>query len=221
MAAPEIPSAMRRPSLPNPCVFVVTDRRRTRARPIEEVVDRAIQGGASVVIQRERDLPSGEMLLLARRLRGVCAGRCLFLVADRPDVAILSGADGVHLPEEGLPAAAVRQWLPHGMLLGRSVHSLNAARQAESDGVDYLVLGTVFPSESHPERDPVGPELVQSVTSRVAIPVIAIGGITPENVGRCRAAGAQGVAAITGILQATDPTAIVRDLFAGLGPRCG
>src|SRR5690349_15976367 len=139
-----------RPSLscpfPRRVLMLVTDRTQCGNRSLPQVVADAIDGGVNAIQLREKDLPAGELLALARQLRGVCGHRALLLINDRVDVALLSGADGVHLGETGLPVAAVRQLLPPSMRVGRSVHSVNAARQAELDGADYLLVGTLFPS---------------------------------------------------------------------------
>ena len=198
-------------------VILVTDRTACHKRSLEEVVTAAIQGGVNAVLLREKDLPGAELLALARRLRGLCSESVLFLVSDRVDVALLSGADGVHLPEDSLPVAAVRHLLPPSMKVGRSVHSINAARQAEADGADYLILGTIYTTASHPTGVAAGPELIEQVVARVGIPVVAIGGITPENVAECRRAGARGVAAISVFLQG-DP-AVARQLAEELAAR--
>jgi thiamine-phosphate diphosphorylase len=186
-------------------LMLVTDRRRSGDRPLAAVVDEAIEGGVNIVQLREKDLPAGELLTLARQLRGVCGHRALLFVNDRLDVALLSGADGVHLGEESLPVAAVRRLIPATMFVGRSVHTVNAARQAELDGADYLVAGTIFASPSHPSVVPAGIELLQRITARVSVPVLAIGGVNAENAEECRAAGASGVAVISAVLRAEDP----------------
>ncbi len=188
----------------------VTDRRLCAPRPVADVVAGGVAGGVNLVQLREKDLPAGDLLLLARQLRGLCGRQALLLVNDRADVALLSGADGVHLGEQGLPTAAVRKWLPPSLLVGRSVHSVSAARQAEADGADYLVVGPIFATRSHPGRSPAGVGLLQAVTARVKIPVIAIGGIGPGEVSGCLAAGAMGVAALSALGAAADPAAAAR-----------
>jgi thiamine-phosphate pyrophosphorylase len=202
---PPRPANLARPRWPRQVLMLVTDRKQCGSRPLTEVVAAAIDGGVNVVQLREKDLPAGELLQLARQLRGVCGTRALLFINDRLDVALLCGADGVHLPEQGLPVSAVRKMLPPSMRVGRSVHSVNAARQAEQDGADYLLTGTVYASRSHSDVRPAGPELLRDVTSRVATPVLAIGGVNAENVEECRRAGAAGVAVISAILRAEDP----------------
>jgi thiamine-phosphate pyrophosphorylase len=164
-----------------------------------------VEGGVNALQLREKDLLPGELLDLARQLRGVCGTRALLIINDRVDVALLCGADGVHLPEAGLPVAAVRRLLPSSMRVGKSVHSVNAARQAEQDGADYVTLGTIFASPSHGDVVPAGLELVREVAARVKIPVVGIGGITAENVDDVLGAGAAGVAVISAVLRSLEP----------------
>jgi len=108
---------------------------------------------------------------------------------------------------------------PPSLLLGRSVHSLDAARRAEAEGVDYLVLGTIFPSRSHPGVRTGGTALVAEVSRAVQVPVIAIGGITAENAGGVIEAGASGVAVISAILAATEPRAAAAALVSAIERR--
>jgi len=205
--------------LPSHLLMLVTDRTQCGDRSLPQVVAEAIEGGVNAVQLREKDLPAGELLALARQLRGVCGTRALLLINDRVDVALLAGADGVHLGEEGLPVAAVRQMLPPSMRVGRSVHSVKAARQAELDGADYVVFGTLFASPSHPEASPAGLDLLRGVIQRLSIPVVAIGGIGPENVGECWEAGAAGVAAVSAIQRPEDPATAARQLAPPPGER--
>jgi thiamine-phosphate pyrophosphorylase len=196
-----------RPPRPSRLVMLVTDGR-LRADGLAAIAA-AIEGGVNAVHLREKDRPAGEVLALARQLRGICGSQAILLVNDRPDIALLAGADGVHLSEEGLPVAAVRAWLPPSLWVGRSVHSVNTARQAEQDGADYVLAGSIFSSPSHPEREPAGVQLIRDLKARVTLPVVAIGGITPATVAACWEAGADGVAAISA-LAGPDPAAVAR-----------
>ncbi len=201
--------------LPSPVLMLVTGRHRARGDLAEQVAA-AIDGGVNVVQLREPDLPADETLALARRLRGVTAGRALLLVNDRADVALLAGADGVHLGERGLPVSAVRSWLPPGMLVGHSVHSLAGAREAHLAGADYLVVGTLWATPSHPDAVPAGVELLREMANRVPLPLLGIGGIGPSEAAACRAAGAAGVAVVRAILEAPDARAAAAELRAAL-----
>ncbi|MGH2585320.1 MAG: thiamine phosphate synthase, partial [Dehalococcoidia bacterium] len=126
--------------------------------------------------------------------------------------ALACEADGVHLAGGG--AEIGESDLPPTLLLGRSVHSLDAARRAEAEGADYLVLGTIFPSRSHPGVLTGGTALVAEVSRVVAVPVIAIGGIATENAGAVIEAGASGVAVISAIFAATEPRAAAAALVS-------
>src|SRR5690606_7969722 len=98
------------------------------------------------------------------------------------------------------------------MKVGRSVHSVNEARQAELDGADYVIAGTIFPSPSHPGVVPGGTELLRNITPRLGIPVIAIGGITTDNIADCWSAGAERVAVISSLLRAENPRLVAERL---------
>lgn len=117
------------------------------------------------------------------------------LISSRCDVAVACEAAGVNLPERDIATADARVLLGH-RLIGRSVHTLEAAIDAEIDGADFVIFGPVWRSESHPNVEPVGVEALARVASAVSIPVLAIGGVTDERVAACGAVGAAGYAAI-------------------------
>ena len=146
-----------------------------------------------------------ELLDLAQRVRRAIGDRALLVINERIDVAAALPADGAQLGEDAIPVPAARRILGSDMLIGRSVHSVEGANQALQDGADFLVVGTMFPSRSHPGEEPAGPQLVRQVMERCSLPAIGIGGITSENCSQVIDAGAMGVAVITGILAAPDP----------------
>ena len=196
-----------KPKLPLPCLCLVTDRGRTASDDIVNTARGAVAGGVGMVQLRDKDCPAAEMLSLARELRSVTEGRALLIVNDRVDIALLSGADGVQLGENGLDAASARRLVGSEMLIGRSVHSVEGAVKAESSGADFLVLGTIFETASHPGADTGGLKLVRDVTDRIGIPVIGIGGISKSNVAGLVESGAAGAAVITAVSMAADPKA--------------
>lgn len=191
-------------------LMLVTDRTLTPAGSLPDVVDRAIVGGVDAVQLREKDLPEPELLALGRALRDVTRGRALLLMNGTAEQARACAADGAHLPES---AASLEDAERDGLLVGRSVHDLDAAREAEHEGVDYVVLGTIFASRSHPGGRTGGVELVREVCTTIRRPVIAIGGIIARNVGAVVGAGASGVAVISAILAAPDPRAAAEELI--------
>jgi thiamine-phosphate diphosphorylase len=197
--------------------MLVTELIQCGDRPLAQVVAAAIEGGVNIVQLREKDLPANELLALARQLRGLCGDRALFFINDRVDVALLCGADGVQLGEHALPVAAVRKLLPASMRIGRSVHSVDAARAAEQDGADFLIAGTIYATPSHPEAEIAGAEFLRSLASRVDLPVIAIGGLTPARAAECLKAGAAGVAVVSGIIAAARPESAAMDYVEHMG----
>jgi len=152
----------------------------------------------------------GARVLQLTYLLGASRGTSRLLVNDRLDVARIGGADGLHLPENGLPVRVARELLGDHQLLGRSVHRPEDARRAVDDGADYVFLGPIWPTASHPERPPLG---LKSLEGLGRLPVIAIGGITPERARECREAGAWGIAAISALWHARDPAATARAML--------
>ena len=201
-----------RSPIPLPCLTLVTDRHHCQERNLEQVVAQAVEGGVTLVQLREKDLPGGPLLELAQQLRTVTRGKALLFVNERVDVALACGADGVHLPEEGLPAEAVRALAGDRLLIGRSVHSVEGAVRAEREGVHFVQAGTIFPTRSKPEALAAGPQLIRDITQRVNIPVLAIGGIVVGNAHQVIHAGAHGVAVIGAIMDHGDPQEAARAL---------
>jgi thiamine-phosphate pyrophosphorylase len=207
------------PRLNTPCLCLVTDRKRTKSEDVAATVAASLDGGVDMVQLREKDMAPFELLRLARRLRRVTQGRALLIVNDRVDVALLAGADGVQLGETALDVSDVRQLVGPDMLIGRSVHSEVGAVDAECQGADFLVLGTVFETASHPDGRVGGLDLVREVTTSVGIPVLGIGGITKANAASVMEAGASGAAVITAITMADDPKSAASDLSAAISGR--
>lgn len=157
----------------------------------------AVRAGIDVIQIRERDMASSTLRDLTREVVAATQGtHTRVLVNDRADVALVSGAHGVHLRDDGWPAARVRS-LNRGWFIGRSVHNVTTSEAI--DGVDFAVFGAVFGSAHKPER---GIEALRAVVVSSPVPVVAIGGVTPHTAPRAIAAGAAGVAAISLFLPA-------------------
>ncbi len=191
--------------LPDPCLCLVTDRHVGDEATLIERVAEAVAGGVDLVQLREKDLHGAQLLDLAKRLRQAICGRALLVINERVDVAAALPADGAQLGEDAVPVTAARSILGPDMLIGRSVHSVEGAEQAARDGADFLVVGTMFASRSHPGEEPAGPRLLSQVLDNCSLPAIGIGGITVDNCHQVMGAGARGVAVITGILAAPHP----------------
>ncbi len=198
---------------PAPCLMLITDRFRLRGRTLEEVASQAVEGGVNAVQLREKDLPAAELHELAATLQAAVRGRALLLVNGRIDVALAIGANGVHFPEHGLPGSKARDAAGDACcIVGRSVHSVEAAVAAEAEGADYLQVGTIFETASKPGRPAAGLGLVREVRDAVSIPIIAVGGIDAGNAAEVVTAGADGIAVIGAIMDADDPHQAARDL---------
>lgn len=139
---------------------------------------------------------------------------CTF-VNDRVDVARMVGADGVHLPSAGLSVASARSIVGPNCWIGRSVHSTEEVKRVADEGADYALLGPIWPTASHPGTEPLG---LEALSIGYDLPVIAIGGITPERVLECIQSGAYGVALISAIWYAQDVTSAARDLSLSFPP---
>jgi thiamine-phosphate pyrophosphorylase len=164
------------------------------------VIVEAIRAGVDLVQIREKDLPTRELLsLVEAAVAAARGGATRVVVNDRLDVARALGAAGVHLGTQSLPARVVRRQVPKEFLVGVSCHSLAEARAAEDAGADYAVLGPIFetPSKLPYGGLPLGLGKLREVTTRVKMPVLALGGITVERVKSCLEAGATGIAGIS------------------------
>jgi thiamine-phosphate pyrophosphorylase len=175
---------------------------------------RRIPPGAAAVHLREKDLGGSALLALAREVRQACrAAGQLLLVNDRLDVALAAGADGVHLPANGLPAAEARRLLGPGKLVGVSCHGREDVRRARDGGADYATFGPVHATPSKAAYGaPVGLAALAEAARR-GLPLVALGGVTAANAAEARAHGAHGVAAIRAWLAAPDPAAEVERMW--------
>ena len=199
---------------------LVTDRAQTRGRDLVGIVGDCLGAGLPAVQVREKDLGAAELAALCRRLRAPTRERgALLIVNDRVDVALAVGADAVQRTGASLAVDDIRSITGSRLRIGASVHSLDDAIDAEAKGADWLVFGPVYDTPSKRRFGaPQGLDALAKVTGRVRLPVVAIGGMTPERVGEVKAAGARGVAAIAAILDAPSPPDAVRRFLDALTP---
>lgn len=203
------------PNLPKPCLMLVTE---PSAR-LTEVVSEAVAGGVNAVQWREK---RGIGMGFNRVYSDLCA-------ITKEAVPLIVNGDwqrslrlrvrNIHLPEKSMPVGVVRNALGDRTLIGKSAHSVEAAISASVQGADYILVGTIFASSSHPDIEASGPEFLEELCQAVSVPVIAIGGITPQNAAICMAAGASGIAVLSGITRADDPRAIARAYWEALSDR--
>ena len=207
MTAPELRERLR--------LIVVTDPE-CGGRDLADVVRAALRGGAPAIQLRIKDATAREMADAARALLAEtrAAGALLF-VNDRVDVALAAGADGAHVGQDDLPAAAARRIAPPGFLVGVSAETADLALKAQANGADYVGVGPVYATGSKADAgDAVGTERIAEVAAAVRIPVVGIGGITIGNAPPVLQAGAAGIAVISAVMRADDPEAAVRALLA-------
>lgn len=194
-------------------VHVLTSAGLVEGRGHADVARAAVEGRARVVQLRAPELDERQLRPLAVEIAALCrAAGVLFVVNDRVEVALDSGADGVHLGQRDAPARA-RSRLGPGMLLGVSVETPAQARAAAAAGASYLGV-TVWPTPTKPEAAPQGLDGLRAVVAATRLPVIGIGGIDADNAGRVLAAGAAGVAVVSAVGGARDPVAATRALAA-------
>jgi thiamine-phosphate pyrophosphorylase len=189
---------------------LVTDRSQTRGRDLVEVVAACVTAGLPAVQVREKDLAVAELAALCRRVRALRPLPFL-IVNDRVDVALAVGADGVQRTHASLSVDELRVIADKRVRVGASAHSLDEAKAAAEQGAEWVFFGPVYDTPSKRAYGaPQGLSSLERVAAAVAVPVIAIGGITPERVGDVRRAGAAGVAVISAILASDDPAATTR-----------
>src|SRR5688572_30794418 len=178
--------------------MLVTDRARMADVGLPELARRAAASGVDLFLVREKDLSDGPLRAAVRAVVEAAGARAAdglrVLVSGRPDVAEAAGADGVQLPEEGLPVAEVRRAFPR-LVIGASCHSADAAARAAEAGADHVVFGPVFATPGKEARA-AGLDALAAVVARAGVPVYAIGGASPVRAAELRAAGALGLAAI-------------------------
>jgi len=183
--------------------------------PWLEAAEAAIDGGADCLQLREKDLPGGELLKRARQLAELCRRRgVISIINDRPDIAALSDADGVHLGQEDLPAAEARKILGNRKIIGVSTHHPDQAAAAARDGADYIGVGPIFKSATKPRDFVAGLEYAAAVAAdrRIAISKVAIAGIGPENLEKVLATGIRAVAVSGAIVGAADVCAAAKKM---------
>ncbi len=184
------------------------------ARPWPDVLRAAIDGGAGCVQVREPQMGGRALLQRVEEVLAIArpAGMAV-IVNDRADTALAAGADGVHVGREDLPVEAIRRLAGGGILVGASTHDLDEARRAAAAGADYCGVGTMFATRTKATGPPAGPGYMRAfVEAFPDLPHLAVGGVTPENVGCLAEAGARGVAVCAAVCAAPRPGEVVRRL---------
>jgi thiamine-phosphate diphosphorylase len=210
-----------------PPLVAATDDERLARPDFDARLEAILAAGCPAVWIRSAALGDRDLLALARAVGERCGRHGAELwVGGRADVAALARAHAVQLPERGLSIAGARRAGGPGIAVGRSVHSVEASLAAAREGADRLVVGAIFPSSSHPGSPAAGPALLDDVRAALEregkpLPLVAIGGITPERAAEALRAGADGVVAIRALWEAEDPSAAVRAFLSALRRTAG
>ncbi|MBI2886936.1 MAG: thiamine phosphate synthase [Chloroflexi bacterium] len=187
-------------------LYVLIDPTATDGRPELQVAELALEGGATVLQLRDKVREKGIQLDAAQGLRQLCDEHgALLIINNDPDLARAVKADGVHLGQRDFPVQVAREILPVDCIIGVSAATLDEARQAETNGADYIAVGSIYPTNSKEDTRPAGLETLRRVREMTTRPLVAIGGITEENVEAVMAAGADAVAVISAVCSAADP----------------
>lgn len=196
-------------------LYAVTDRAWTGRQTLFEQVEDALKGGVTLVQLREKDLPQGEFLAEAKALRDLCHRYHVpLIINDNLEVALESGADGVHVGAEDQPVDQIRRRVGPGFIIGATAKTPAQAQAAQAAGADYLGVGAVFPSPTKEQAKRITREDLRTICASVSIPAVAIGGIALENVGQLRGGGMAGIAVVSALFGAEDVQSAARALKA-------
>lgn len=184
-------------------LYAVTDRSWLRGQSLYEQVEQALIGGVTLVQLREKEMPEDEFLQEAVEMAKLCHRYDVpLLINDNVDIALRSGADGVHVGQDDMDAARVRGILGSGMIVGVTAKTVEQALRAQDAGADYLGSGAVFGSATKLNTKPMTKETLRSICDAVSIPVVAIGGINRNNILELAGTGIFGAAVVSGIFAA-------------------
>ncbi len=200
-------------------LYVIVDPEVTGGRPVRDVAEAALRGGASVLQLRDRTGDKGEVLPVALDLRTMCEKHdALFIINDDADLALSSGAHGLHVGQHDLPVREARRVLTPRQIVGRSNNTLQEAMDSQAQEADYIAVSAVYATTTmgKVERAVVGLELVEEIKDRVGQPVVAIGGIDTTNIEQVLRAGADCVCAVSAVTLAGDPEAAAKNLVEAI-----
>ncbi|MBN1408490.1 MAG: thiamine phosphate synthase [Calditrichaceae bacterium] len=191
----------------DPALYLVTDQKLSKGRPVEYIVEQAVKGGVSMVQLREKDCSTLDFVSMAIQLKKLLTSYHVpLIINDRLDVALASDADGLHIGQDDMPYVIARKIFGYGKIIGLSVENMEQAKEANKLDVDYIGLSPVFVTGTKPELvNALGLAGVREITSFSKHKAIAIGGISAQNAADVLRAGATGLAVVSAISSADDP----------------
>ena len=177
-------------------------------------VKQAVDAGCKVVQYREKNKSLEEMIVEAKKLKKICEGKAVFLIDDKIDVAFAVDADGVHIGQKDTNVSDARKILGDDKIIGLTVHNEKEAIEAEHFGVDYIGIAPIFETNTKEDSGvPCGLEMVQKVRNHISLPIVAVGGIKKENIAKVIQAGADGIVAVSAVLNSDDVYGNVKDFI--------
>ena len=186
-------------------LYAVTDRSWTGQQSLYEQIEEALKGGVTMVQLREKQLSEDELVAEAIQIKELCHRyEVPLIINDNVDAALKSGADGVHVGIEDAPVSEIRRRAGDDLIIGATAKTTEQAKAAEAAGADYLGVGAVFPSPTKKNAIRITPQDLREICGSVAIPAVAIGGITGDNVSEIKGGGMAGVAVVSAIFAAQD-----------------
>ena len=196
-------------------LYAVTDRSWTQNQTLYEQIEAALKGGVTIVQLREKNLPEEEFIAEAIRVKELCSRYNVpLIINDNADVALKSGADGVHVGIEDTPVAELRRKVGKDFIIGATAKTVEQAQTAEKAGADYLGVGAVFPSPTKKNAIRITAEKLKEICSSVSVPAVAIGGISLDNVSEIKGCGMSGIAVVSAIFAADDVRKAASELKA-------
>jgi len=194
-------------------LYAITDRNWLNGKTLYSQVELALKGGATMIQIREKDLDENAFLKEAEQIQSLCAKYCVpFIVNDNVELAVKIGADGVHVGQSDMTAKDVRALIGKDKILGVSAQTVEQALEAQKCGADYLGTGAVFPTGSKDDAQVLGVQTLKEICSAVNIPVVAIGGISKDNILELKQSGIAGVSVISAIFAQSDIVAATAEL---------
>jgi thiamine-phosphate pyrophosphorylase len=199
-------------------LYAVTDRSWLNGRALEDDIEKAIKGGVTLIQLREKNIATDDIIKSAIRTKSVCKKHGIpLIINDNVDAVIGSNADGVHLGQSDMSISEVRKILGKNKIIGATAKTVEQAQKAELEGADYLGSGAIFGTTTKDDAKKMDIETLKSITQSVKIPVVAIGGITGENILELRGTGISGAAVVSGIFAQNDIEKAAEDLYKKAG----
>lgn len=196
-------------------LYLCTDRQLMTSPTIEQSVEAALKGGATVIQLREKDCSSREFYELGMRVKEITSYYHVpLIINDRADIALAVGAEGVHVGQSDLPCPAVRAMCGAETIIGVSASNLEEAVKAEQDGADYLGVGAMFATGTKTDASIVIMEELEKIRQAVSIPIVVIGGINSRTLSQFKGKGIDGISVVSAIVAQPDPEAAARELLA-------